>query len=182
MIRGENIPLTSEEFVKHCTDDVLNGRYAKSPDAYLKFLEEETEKRDKLYMDYLRIVDRQSGHRRFSADADHIIPQSVWGILMFGFLEPGKCGTSFNVLSNLFWRDPEFNRKEDALAIRLVKSEAPSVRLSSRKGFAWRKKWIEIFIGTKRPEGKAFPGYSVDPAILDRLPAADEQSNFMNRG
>lgn len=99
MILSKNIRFTAETFVRRCTEDVLAGRYAPNDDAYLSFLIAETEKRPQYrnLMTYIRVLDRTTGEPRFSADADHIVPRSVWGILMFGFIEPGRCGTSFNV-------------------------------------------------------------------------------------
>jgi hypothetical protein len=181
MILSKNIPFRAATFVRRCTDDVLRGRYAPAPDAYLSFLIEQTEKRNRKLIEYIRVVDRSTGQPRFSADADHIIPKSVWGILMFGFIEPGKCGTSFNVLSNLFWRDRQWNQRDDGSAIRVILSEAKSIRLASRAGIAWREKWIEIFLRTKRDEGLLFAGDLVDPFMLDELQAPEEHSNWMSR-
>src|SRR5215472_270852 len=69
---------------------------------------------------YVKVLDRRTGDPRFSADADHIIPKSVWNILMPATLR-GQPGDKFpcysGVLSNLFWRDKKFNRNDDDLAI-----------------------------------------------------------------
>lgn len=181
MILSQDIPLSAKTFIQHCTSDVLERRYATSPDGYLEYLILETEKRNKQLLEYVRVIDRESGQPRFSADADHIIPKSVWGTLMFGFLEPGRCGTSFNVLSNLFWRDRQWNRKEDDAAIHMIKNQARSVRLGSPEGIKWRKKWIGIFLRTKHDEGVLCTAEPIDPFQLDQLTATGGHSNWLNR-
>jgi hypothetical protein len=183
MIHSRSIPMSARTFVKRCTDDVLRGRYATTPDGYLEYLVAETRKRDKRLLDYLRVLDRQSGKPRYSAEADHIIPRSVWPILMFGLIEPGRSGTSFNVLSNLFWRDPDCNRGYDRFAIDAIKGELAKrpVKLNSSEGVKWREKWIEIFLTTKHDEGVMFPGELMEPHKFDEFAAADEQSNWLSR-
>jgi hypothetical protein len=170
-------------FVKKCTDDVLRGHYAATANAYLEYLIEETRKRDPELLAYIRVLDRESGKPRYSAEADHIIPRSVWGILMFGLAEPGSSGTSFNVLSNLFWRDPNCNRGYDQFAIEAIKGELvkKSIQLNSLEGVKWREKWIEVFLTTKHDEGLMFPGELMEPHKFDVFAAADGQSNWLNR-
>jgi hypothetical protein len=182
MITAKKIPLQAPAFIRSCTNDVMRGRFAASEDGYLDFLVAETEKRDKRLLNYLRVWDRAAGQARFSADADHIVPRSVWGILMFGFLDRGRAGTSFNVLSNLFWRDRMWNQANDQLAISIIKSEATTVELHSRAGLEWRRKWIEIFLRTKHDEGFQLDADFVDPIALDDLTGPDGGSNWLNRG
>jgi hypothetical protein len=57
---------------------------------------------------------------RYSAEADHIIPQAVWFLLMQDIVEPCKGARACDVISNLFWRDPYFNRSNDQQAIDLT--------------------------------------------------------------
>lgn len=182
MILSKNIPWRAETFVRRCTDDVMSGRFAPDPDGYLVYLEAETQKRYPKVLSYLRVLDRESGKARYLADADHIIPRAVWSILLFGFIEPGKCGTSPNVLSNLFWRDLKWNRGHDRALIDHVRAEAASVRLTSAAGLRWRADKIELFLRTKREEGLPFVGDLIDPAALDELPAPDRHSSWLNRG
>jgi hypothetical protein len=183
MIHSRSIPMKATTFVRRCTDDVLQGRYAKTPDGYLEYLVDETRKRDKALLAYLCVLDRQSGKPRYSAEADHIVPRSVWTILMFGLVEPGSNGSSFNVLSNLFWRDPDCNRRYDHFAIEAIKGELAkrSLKLNSSEGVTWREKWIEIFLTTKHDEGVMFPGELMEPHKFDEFAAADEQSNWLSR-
>jgi hypothetical protein len=184
VILSANIPFRADTFVRRCTDDVLRGRFAANPRDYLSFLIAETEKRAQYrkVLDYIRVLDRERGDQRFYADADHIIPQSVWNILMFGFIDPGRCGTAVNVLSNLFWRDLRWNRGSDQPLIDAVLAEAKSVRLGTRPGVAWRVRQIEMFLRTKREEGLPFPGDLVDPRALDELRGPERHSNWLRRG
>lgn len=182
MILSKNIPFRAATFVERCSNDVMSGRYAPDADGYLAFLEAETARRYPKLLQYIRVLDRESGQRRYAADADHIIPRSVWNTLMFGFAEPGKCGLAANVLSNLFWREPPWNRREDHPFIHDILAEAATVRLESRAGLAWRTKWIEIFLRTKRDEGLLFAGDLLDPRALDELPAPEQHSNWLSRG
>jgi len=43
-------------------------------------------------MQYIRVPDRKTGEPRFSAQADHIIPREVWGILRSESLIPNDVG------------------------------------------------------------------------------------------
>ncbi len=182
MILSKNIPFNASTFIRRCTEDVLNHRYAPHPDGHLGFLIEQTEKRYPKLMQYIRIPDRKTGEPRFSAQADHIVPKEVWGILVLGVPDPERCGTSFNVLTNLFWREGSWNMGSDGSAIRAIVAESASIRPASPKGIAWRRRWIEIFLRTKRDEGLLFAGDLMDPRALDRLHAPESDSNWMNRG
>jgi hypothetical protein len=182
MILSRNIPFRAETFVRRCTDDVMRGRYAPTENGYLEYLIGETERRYPRLLQYIRVLDRATGKPRFYADADHIVPRSVWGILMFGTLDRGRSGASYNVLSNLFWRDRKWNQEEDLVFIQSIRQEARGVRLASRDGLAWREKWIEIFLRTKRDEGLLFAGDLIDPLALDALHAPEEHSNWLHRG
>lgn len=84
MIRSRAIPMKAKTFTERCIDDVLQGWFAPTPEGYLDYLIRETEKRNKKLLDYIRVLDQQTGQPRFSAQADHIIPKSVWDILMPG--------------------------------------------------------------------------------------------------
>jgi hypothetical protein len=182
MILSKNIPMNADTFLKRCTADVLQGRYAPGPDDYLEYLMMETERRYPSLMTYLRVPDRNAGEQRHSADADHIIPRSVWSTLMFGFVTPLNNGNSYNVLSNLFWRAPDWNRQIDRQSIDIIRTEARSMRLNTAAGQEWRRKWIEIFLRTKHDEGLLFAGEVVDPFQFDRMESAGKHSNWLNRG
>jgi hypothetical protein len=181
MIHSRSIPLSARRFIAACKDDVALGRYAPSGD-YLDYLIKVTKQRDSRLLSYIRVLDRHSGQPRYSAEADHIIPQAVWHVLMTDVVEPGKGARAFDVISNLFWRDPYFNKSNDQQAIDLILSDAASrsFKSNTRSRVDWREKWIQIFLRTKHDEGVSFPGEIVDPRIFDEMMAADEQSNWLN--
>jgi hypothetical protein len=62
-----------------------------------------------------------------------------------------------------------------------ILAESASIRPPSPKGIDWRRKWIEIFLSAKRDEGLLFSGDLMDPHALDRIQAAPNDSNRMNR-
>jgi hypothetical protein len=180
MIHSNSIPLTAKKFIGACKDDVAQGRYAPAGD-YLEYLIKVTKSTDLPLLSIIRRLDRTTGQPRYLAQADHIIPQSVWHLLMTEVVEPGKGARACDVISNLFWREPDWNEKEDNQSIQIIKSEAaaPSFKPNSSAGKDWRRKWIEIFLKTKHDEGFS-PTEPHDPRTFDRMRAADEQSNWLN--
>ena len=181
MIHSRSIPLTAPRFIGACKDDVALGRYALAGE-YLEFLIKVTEQKDARLLSFIRVLDRKTGQPRYSAEADHIIPRAVWFLLMADIVEPGKGARACDVITNLFWRDPYFNKSVDQQAIELIRSEAasPSFNPNSKSGLEWRRRWIEIFLRTKHDEGVMFPGEVLDPRLFDRMIATDEQSNWLN--
>ena len=81
MIHSRSIPFTAEKFVSACKDDVALGRYAPSGD-YLEFLIKFTRRKDPRLLSFIRVLDRSTGQPRYFAEADHIVPQAVWFLLM----------------------------------------------------------------------------------------------------
>jgi hypothetical protein len=176
MILGSAIPSKPEKFIQNCTNDALIGRYAQPASRYLDYLAEETESRYPSLYRYVKVLDRRTGNARYSADADHIIPKSVWNILMPGNLRGApdeKFPAYSGVLTNLFWRDKGFNRKDDNLAIKLIK-EANQAGSSLD-----RDKWISIFLRTKRDEGVLCTADVTDPRKLDELIGPSSKTNWM---
>jgi hypothetical protein len=181
MIRSRSIPLTAPRFITACKDDVALNRYAPAGD-YLEYLIKVTKSRDSRLLSFIRVHDRRTGKPRYFAEADHIVPRAVWNLLMTDVVEPGNGARACDVISNLFWRDPHFNKSNDQQTIDLVRSEAAarSFKPNSTAGIDWRRKWIEILLRTKHDEGVMFPGEVLDPRVFDRMVAADEQSNWLN--
>ena len=184
MIHGTDIPLNPDTFVKRCLADARIDRRANPADKYLDFLANETQKRYPMLLRFVKVLDRETGTPRFNADADHIIPKSVWNLLMPDELRglPGEKFPAYSgVLSNLFWRDIHFNRKDDNFAIRLVKQSSAS-RMSKSQFQEWKKKWIAIFIATKHDEGVLCTADKTDPHRLDELISPSEGTNWMAYG
>jgi hypothetical protein len=164
--------------------DVHLKRFANPAEKYLDYLAKETELRYPALHRHVKVLDRQTGTPRFSADADHIIPKSVWDLLMPGPLSLSSGGpfpVYSGVLSNLFWRDKQFNRRDDNLAIRLVK-EANSATMNADQKQSWREKWITIFLLTKQDEGVLCTADVCDPRKLDELIGPTKHSNWMAYG
>jgi hypothetical protein len=181
VILSRNIPLTTPTFIRRCTDDLLNSRYAPTRNGHRDYLIAETRRRNPKLLSYLRIPDSENKTVQYAADVDHIIPQAVWDILMFAFLPPSNPNaSSFNVLSNLFWRDISWNRGLDAQCIHQIETEARTIQLNSRAGHEWRTRWIEIFLTTKHDEGLLFPGEILDPFSFDDMLSPDG-SNWLNQ-
>jgi hypothetical protein len=148
MIRGTDIPLAPDEFVKNCLADARENRFAKPAEKYLDYLADLTEQKHPALFRFVKVFDREAGKERYNADADHIIPKSVWNILMPAELRglPGQEFPAFSgTLSNLFWRDRQFNRRDDNLAIRVIK-DATSTSMSKIQRADWNKKMISIFL------------------------------------
>lgn len=182
MILSKNIPKRADVFIRRCTADVAADRCARDGE-YLAYLESETARRYPRLMPFIRVVGRASGKPRYYAQADHIIPRSVWNVLMFGELRTREPSSAVNVLSNLFWRGEHENRAFDQRQILLLRNEARGVRLATTDGLAWRRRWIEIFLNLKREEGLPFPGDFVDPTELDALQApSPDHSSWLHRG
>ena len=181
MIVTKTIPINAQDFIRRCSHDCRLGRYAKDGN-YLDFLIAETGKSHPRLLEYLRVVDRSVGQPRYHAQADHIVPQAVWSILMPSELcGPDRAdGVFMHALANLFWRGPVENQSLDQEAIRHIRSEASvTLRRPPAKRQEWTAKWIEIFLLTKRDEALVFPGDCVDLSVLDKLPARGSGTNWM---
>jgi hypothetical protein len=181
MMIAKTIPINAQDFVRRCSHDCRLGRYAKDGN-YLEFLIAETGKSHPKLLEYLRVVDRRVGQPRYYAQADHIIPQAVWSILMPSELRgPDRLdGVFMHALSNLFWRGPIENQSLDQEAIRHICSEASTAaRKPPAKRQEWTAKWIEIFLLTKRDEALVFPGDHVNLSVLENVPARGSGTNWM---
>ncbi len=169
MILARFIPSDPEAFISRCNTHVLLGRYAKNPAGYLNYLIACTEKVDPRLLEYLRVLARERGRPRYYGEADHIVPKSVWPRLMpTALIGGGKLDAYSGVLANLFWRDPDFNRKDDQPLIDAIKMEAERHRHRDKEWQAWANKWIQCFLVTKREEGVLFAGVPVSPFDIDR--------------
>ena len=184
MILGSAIPLNPDEFIRNCNACARTGQFAKPASRYLDYLVDQTKCQYPALYRYVKVFDRETGADRYSADTDHIIPRKVWNILMPEDLRgmpdkdfPGYSG----VISNLFWRDKQFNRKDDNLAIKLVK-EGRALNRSKEEASKWRATWIALFIRTKHDEGVLCTAEPHDPGQLDQLVGPSHHSNWMAFG
>ena len=184
MILGSAIPLNPDEFIRNCNACARTGQFAKPASRYLDYLVDQTKCQYPALYRYVKVFDRETGADRYSADTDHIIPRKVWNILMPEDLRgmpdedfPGYSG----VISNLFWRDKQFNRIDDTLAIKPVK-EARALNRSKEEASKWRATWIALFITTKHNEGVLCTAEPHDPAQMDQLIGPSHHSNWMAFG
>jgi len=184
MILGTEIPLDVGKFVENCLSDARQGRFAKPSTKYLDYLSDQTRTRHPALYRFVKVLDRVSGADRYSADADHIIPKAVWNYLMPDELrgQPGEEYPAYSgVISNLFWRDKQFNRKDDNLAIKLIQ-EARSTSMTKAERTKWRVKWMSIFLFTKHDEGVLCTAEPTDPHQLDELIGPAKGTNWLAYG
>jgi hypothetical protein len=122
------------------------------------------------------------GEVRVIADADHIIPKSVWRILMpLGWTLPGGGPPNTpNILSNLFWRAVPFNRgsveRGEALDqpwINWIKAEPAANRTAQ-----WARNHIEMFLRTKHDEGVNID-VPMAPGRVDQMQAGADLSEVV---
>lgn len=134
MILSKKIPFTAKKYIAACKRDAIAGNCAKNPDDYLEFLIAATKEKNPRLLEYLRVVDRQTGQPRYYGQADHIVPLAVWAKLMPDYLlGPQKTNGYAGVLSNLFWRDPFFNASCDQPAITHVLTESGQIKRNTAK-------------------------------------------------
>jgi hypothetical protein len=181
MIVADRIPLQAEEFIRRCATDCRLGRYAHNGD-YKAYLERETARVDSQLLDYLRRHDAKPGEPTYWAEADHIIPRSVWPLIMPRELrgEENREAHFMHTRSNLWWRGPHENHALDQRFINVIKQEAivyarrpPNIR------HEWEASRIEMFLRTKHDEALVFPGDLIEPYRFKALEAYNVRSNWM---
>jgi len=174
MILSRNIPLNAYVFLGNIQRDFHARLYSSN---YRELLIGETKRRYPGLVEGLADLGHgrtNKGQVRVLADADHIIPTSLWNILIpLVWNLSGTPPTTPDILSNLFWRTVSFNRgaetRGEALDqpwIRQIKNEAKSK--TSRQ---WAQRHVEMFLRTKHDEG-----VNVD------VPVDPGRINEMNRG
>lgn len=183
---GWPIPAEPRVFVANCLADKREGRFAKPAGRYLDYLRGVTKEFDAAMYNFVAVVDRERGQERFHADADHIIPKSLWNILMPSELinfnrvtkEPNdeQFPIFSGVVSNLFWRTRDWNRKEDNQSIRECEKEARKAR--GKLPQTEKDRWIAMLLLTKSDEGVFCIGVPTDPHELDKLVGPSKHSNF----
>jgi hypothetical protein len=186
MILSANIPLNAPAFLNNLHRDYRAGLH--SPD-YRALLIRETRARYPGLVEGLADLGRgrtARGEVRVLADADHIIPRSVWAILIpLVWNHPGPPPPTPDILSNLFWRTVSCNRgapsRGEALDhewIARIKVEAKA--LSSAP---WALQLIQMFLRTKHDEGVNIDT-PLDPRRVDTMmsgPDVSEVVEFIQR-
>ncbi|WP_282606903.1 hypothetical protein [Pelagibius sp. Alg239-R121] len=184
MIMASQIPATAAAFVSRCQAHLQQGLYPSRADGYRAFLIEQTRQRDPQLLFYIERNDRAEGTQGTFTDADHIVPRSVWHLLM-----PIQFHTApeyDSLLGNLAWRSIVFNRrhvagKKDGLIMESYDHHLiEQIRLEATRpangpqNRIWADSRIEWFLQTKQIESNPLSGYYVETARLDgRDPTLD---------
>jgi hypothetical protein len=157
VILSSNIPLHVDVFLDAIYRDFAEGRHSSD---YRGLLLRETRARYPGLVDGLRDLGRRRkrpGDVSLLADADHIVPKSVWPILIpLAWNLPGAPPDTPHLLSNLFWRTVTLNRGApsrgeavDLQWIGHIKREAAAKKVTP----LWARQYIEFFLRTKHDEG-----------------------------
>lgn len=193
MITASQIPATAAAFITRCQAHLQQGLYPSNAGSYRAFLIQHTRQTDPQLLAYIERHDRAPGTQSTFTDADHIVPRSVWQLLM-----PIQFHTApeyDSLLGNLAWRSIVFNRRHvtatdadevfesyDHHLIQEIQAEA-SQPANGPHNRAWADSRIEWFLQTKRLEGNPLSGYYVETARLDSLdPSLRTQGYRIPRG
>jgi hypothetical protein len=186
MILSANIPLNAPAFLKNIQRDYRAGLHSSD---YRALLIRETRARYPGLVEGLADAGRgrtARGEVRVVADADHIVPRSVWPILIpLVWNLPGPPPTTPDILSNLFWRTVSCNRgapsRGEALDhdwITHIKAEARTLASAP-----WALRNIQMFLRTKHDEGVNIDT-PLDPRRVDDMmsgPDVSEVVEFIQR-
>jgi hypothetical protein len=171
MILSRNIPLNAYAFLSNIQRDFYAQLFSSN---YRGLLIGETKRRYPGLVEGLADLGHgrtNKGQVRVLADADHIIPTSLWNILIpLVWNLSGTPPTTPDILSNLFWRTVSFNRGSETRGealdqpwIRQIKNEAKSK--TSRQ---WAQRHVEMFLRTKHDEGVNVD-VPVDPGRINEM-------------
>lgn len=193
MITTAQIPATAGAFITRCQAHLQQGLYPSQANRYRAFLIEQTRRSDPQLLAYIERNDRAAGTQSTFTDADHIVPRSVWHLLM-----PIQFHTApeyDSLLGNLAWRSIVFNRRHvtatdasevfesyDHHLIEQIRTEAAQPA-NGPQNRVWADNRIEWFLQTKQLEGNPLSGYYVETARLDALdPSLHTQGYQIPRG
>ena len=179
MIIASQIPATAGAFISRCQAHLQQRLHPSRADGYRDFLIEQTQKRDPQLWFYVKRNDRAEGAQSTFTDADHVVPRSVWHLLM-----PIQFHTApeyESLLANLAWRSIVFNRRHlvdedegrpvesyDHHLIEQVQHEARDVT-NGPHNRDWADSRIEWFLQTKQRESNPLSGYYVDNTRIDEM-------------
>ena len=155
MILSRNIPLNVQAFLNNTYRDFHAGLHGD----YRALLIRETRTRYPGLVEGLADLGRgrtRRGEVRVIADADHIVPRSLWKILIPPVWNlPGAPPLTPDILSNLFWRTVPFNRGAESRGEALDQSWIRHIKAESKTKASkqWAQQYLLMFLRTKHDEG-----------------------------
>lgn len=183
MIVSSRIPLEVQRFLNNLYQDRKAELFSSD---YRGLLIRETKRRyPGLIKGLSRLGHTRAGRERVIADADHIVPKSLWDIVMplAWNLEGDPPGP--NTLSNLFWRTVGNNRgstkRGDAFDqdyIEMFKRQAKQFPNKTPEAVHWAFSVIEFFLQTKHVEGTNVD-LPMQPHRLDAVREAPDVSQVV---
>lgn len=129
-------------FVSRVQSDVLQHRYAVPRTGYRDFFLQHLQQNDPQMMQHLSYISPNSGNRLYQADVDHIVPQSIWNLLLPA---PLNVPAYDCVLSNLMIRDRFSNRANDHALIQAVRKLHQQGKLT----LAEQQRYVELCLELK---------------------------------
>jgi hypothetical protein len=180
MILSKNIPLYVKTFLNNIRRDFRAGAYAED---YRGLLIRETRMRYPGLVEGLGDLGRgptRRGEVRVLADADHIIPRSLWAILIPpAWNLPGTPPATPNILSNLFWRTVTCNRGAPSRGEALDHAWINHIKAEAQAGVNptahWANRYIQMFLQTKHDEGVNID-IPLDPGRVDQMQGGGDLS------
>jgi len=173
MIISNNIPLNLNTFLTNVRNDYNKGLYSAQ---YRQFLERETRARYPGLVEGLSEPIGGPRRTRVIADADHIVPRSVWSLLIpLAWNLPGPPPPSPDVLSNLFWRTVTCNRGSEKRGEALDQADIRQIQLEAKTKTSpdWARFHISRFLRHKHDEGVNID-LPLDPHRIDRMTAGGD--------
>ncbi len=161
-----NAPAVYKYFVACVLDDVAHQRYPDNRNDYREFFLRHLQQTDPQMMEHLRYISERSGNTLYRADVDHVVPRSIWPLLL---PPPLNIPNYECVLSNLKIRDEFSNRANDQATINEVKRLYKEGELS----LSQKERWVEICLELKGYDVEGIPWTAVSLSGLTRLQKLD---------
>jgi len=183
MILSRRIPLQPQRFLNRLYQDRQAGLCAND---YRALLIRETKRQYPGLIEGLSRPGRtRQGLERVIADADHIVPKSLWDTVMPLVWNLGGELPNVNSLSNLFWRTVSNNRGSerrgdafDQSYITEFKRQAKQYPAHTPEAVHWALSVVEFFLRTKHDEGVNID-LPMQPNRIDELREAADVSDVI---
>ena len=157
-------------FVTSIRTDIQQHRYPTDRKQYRDFFLEHLGNSDPEMKQHLAYISPNTGNRLYQGDVDHIVPQSIWQLL----LPPPLNFAQYDaVLSNLMIRDKTNNRANDQALIREVKNLHHQGKLTQSE----KERYVEICIELKPHALEGTPWVATGFSNLNRRQSLDMYRN-----